>query len=229
MARGEQGPAAWLSSRGLWRRSRARASPAGGPVRYGLEARLGAVGCLRGRRAVAFRLRKSLSAPFFRAARRRALACFLSSSTRMCSAAAPSRNARRGTWVGGAADGRGARARGSGSLQFHSRGRCVVYSPRRGLSGATRVACDAAHVRAYHPLHRPAPQGLFGCARFFSQWALKSPNPLAICIAPGSLRLFWRHAATAGVEMKRRGDRTGSPPPRAAPTTQISRCGPAHW
>ena len=115
-------------------------------VRYGLKARLRAVGCLRGRRAVAFQLRRR--------------------PTRMCSAAAPSRNARRGTWVGGAADGRGARARGCCFAAVPlAGGRCVVSS-HCGLPGAARVACDAAHVRACHPPHRPASQDLFECACF---------------------------------------------------------------
>ena len=56
----------------------------------------------------------------------------------------------------------------SASLQFHSGGRCVI-PPHRGLPGAARMACNAAHVRACHPPHRPAPQDLFEYARFFSR------------------------------------------------------------
>ena len=155
-------------------------------ARCGLKAQLRVLCCVRGRCFAVVSLRRSLR--FF--GRGRALAG-LSLHVR-----ARSVPARRVTvlaadfWVGVAADGRGARAwHGRGffvSPGFHSGGRCVVYSPRCGARGLGRHRpCACA------PTTEPARAARCGSkVRFFFTRALKWRNPLSICIAPGSLRLF---------------------------------------
>ena len=157
----ELGPTAWFSYRGVCHRSRARESPEREPAHelwFGGAAPGGGLPARSPRRcnstpAVAVCAGSLGSAP----------ACarvFVSSFMRTCSAAAPSCNARRrGTWVGGA-DGRAARARGFFFAAVPLRWLLRDF-PASGSSGCGANACDAAHVRACRPPHRPAPQYLF--------------------------------------------------------------------
>ena len=187
--KGRNRPAGWRElARLVASLARTRVTSARARIaRCGLKAQLRVVGYVRGRCFAVVSLRRSLR--FF--GRGRALACL---SLHVRARAVPVRRVTAFAaefWVGVAADGRGARAwHGRGffvSPGFHSGGRCVVYSPRcgaRGLEGRHRpCACVPTAV--------PARAARFGSkVRFFFARALKWRNPLSICIAPGSLRLF---------------------------------------
>ena len=186
--KGRNRPAGWREvARLVASLARTRVTSARARIaRCGLKEQLRVLSCVRGRCFAVVSLRRSLR--FF--GRGRALAG-LSLHVR-----ARSVPVRRVTvfatelWVGVAANGRAARAwHGRGffvSRGFHSGGRCVVYSPRCGARGLGRhrpCACVPTAV--------PARAARFGSkVRFFFARALKWRNPLSICIAPGSLRLF---------------------------------------
>ena len=147
-------------------------------ARCGLKAQLRVVGCVRGRCFAVVSLRRSLR--FF--GRGRALTCL---SLHVRARAVPVRRVTTCAadfLVGVAADGRGARAwHGRGCFlypEFHSGGRCVVYSPGCGARDLGRHRlCSRV------PTAVPARAARFGSkVRFFFARALKWRNPLSICI-----------------------------------------------
>ena len=158
--------------------------------RCGLKAQFRVVGCVRGRRFAVVSLWRSLR--FF--GRGRALACL---SLYVRARAVPVRRVTTcaaKSWVGVAADGRGARAwHGRGcflSPGSHSGGRCVFfYSPGCGAARGLGRHRPCARV----PTAVPARAARFRSeVCFLLARALKWRNPLSICIAPGSLRLLFR-------------------------------------